>query len=147
MRAIVQDRYGSPDTLELRDIEAPEVGDDQVLVRVHASSVNAADWHIMRGWPLIARGIGRGVGFGLFKPTKHIPGWDIAGTVESVGKDVSGLHPGDEVFGESKSAFAEYVSVPENVLAPRPINLTLEQAASVSLAANTAWSVSEIKAR
>src|SRR5450759_2899911 len=100
MKAIVLDRYGSPDVLRLRDLEMPTIGDDGVLVRVRASSVNAMDWHLMRGRPYMAR-----VGTGLRRPKQAIPGTDVAGIVEAVGRDVTELQPGDEVFGARSGAY------------------------------------------
>ena len=133
MKAIVQDKYGSPDVLELQEIDKPVVKDGQVLVRVHAAAVDPADWHIMRGLPYIAR-----IAWGLLKPKDRVRGQDVAGHVEAVGKDVKQLQPGDEVFGWCKGAFAEYACAGENNLAPKPTNLTFEQAAAVPLAAATA---------
>ncbi|MDP6667487.1 MAG: NAD(P)-dependent alcohol dehydrogenase [Dehalococcoidia bacterium] len=140
MKAIVQHNYGPPDVLEFGDIVMPVPGDDDVLVKVRASSVNAYDWHLMRGTPYIARLIRRGFGFGLFKPITRIRGRDVAGMVEAVGRNVTQLQPGDEVYGqcESDGAYAEYVCTPESALALKPANLTLEEAAAVPLAANTA---------
>src|SRR5579864_7933805 len=102
MKAIVQDTYGSPNVLELRDIEQPVVGDHDVLVRVHAASVHLGDWILMRGVPYLLR-----MASGLRKPKHRVPGTDIAGTVEAVGKDVTQLRPGDAVFGWCAGAFAE----------------------------------------
>lgn len=135
MKAIVQDRYGSIDVLELREIDRPAVGDDEVLVRVRAASVHPDVWHVVMGRPYVLRLMGAG----LFKPKNRIPGTDVAGHVDSVGKNVRRFRPGDEVFGESVKghqwhnggAYAEYVSVPEDALAPKPANLTFEQAAAV----------------
>jgi NADPH:quinone reductase-like Zn-dependent oxidoreductase len=135
MRAIVQDRYGSTDVLELEEIGGPAVGDDQVLVRVRASSVHADVWHIMNGVPYILRIMGAG----LRRPKHRIPGTDVAGLVEAVGDDVTRFRPGDEVFGQSLTAnlwrnggaFAELAAVAEGVLEPKPAGLTFEQAAAV----------------
>ncbi|MFD4668939.1 NAD(P)-dependent alcohol dehydrogenase [Lentzea sp. NPDC058450] len=135
MKAIVQDRYGSADVLELREVERPVPGAGEVLVRVRASSVNAADWHIMRGDPYFAR-----LFLGLKGPKARIRGMDFAGVVAEVGPGVSGmLQVGDEVFGEVEGSFAEYVRVPANLVAHKPSNLTFEQAATLPLAGNTAW--------
>src|SRR5437667_30953 len=136
MKAIVRDNYGSPDVLELREIEKPAVEDDHVLVRVHAASVNAGDWHSMRGKPYIIRLM---LG-GLFKPrTKNaVLGGDLAGRVEAVGGNVTEFQPGDEVFGMSIRTFAEYVSVRKVGIVRKPANLTFEQAAAVPVAAITA---------
>ena len=105
MQAIVQDRYGSADVLAPRDIDAPEIGDDEVLVRVHAASIHVGDLILMTGSPFVMR-----LATGLRKPKNRVPGTDIAGTVEAVGKDVTQLRPGDEVFGWCTGAFAEYAS-------------------------------------
>ncbi len=133
MKAIVQDTYGSPELLRLADIDKPVVGDDEVLVRVVASSVNRADWITVMGKPLLGR-----LWTGLLKPTDRTPGKDIAGRVEAVGKDVTLFQPGDEVFGQHLRAWAEYACVPEDRLALKPANLTFEQAAAVPLAGITA---------
>ena len=140
MKAIVQDRYGLPDVLELRDVDKPTVGDQDVLLRVRAASVNPYDWHIMTGIPYIARIVGRTMGFGLLGPLNEVRGWDVAGHVEAVGDGVRDLQPGDEVFGwcGEDGAFAEYVSVPEDAVARKPAKLTMEEAASVPLAGFTA---------
>lgn len=135
MKAIVQDRYGSADVLELREVERPVPAAGEVLVRVRASSVNAADWHIMRGDPYFAR-----LFLGLKGPKARIRGLDFAGVIEAVGPGVSGmLQVGDEVFGEVEGAFAEYVRVPAALVERKPVNLTFEQAATLPLAGNTAW--------
>jgi len=134
MKAVVQDNYGSPDDLELRDIDKPVVKDDEVLIRVHAASVNAADWHYMRGMPYIAR-----LSLGLRKPKSKVRGRDVAGQVEAIGKDARRFRPGDEVYAEvDTGSFAEYTCVPEDVVGLKPANLTFEQAAAVPLAAVTA---------
>jgi NADPH:quinone reductase-like Zn-dependent oxidoreductase len=133
MKAIVQDRYGSPDALELREVGKPVAADNEVLVRVHAAAVNAYDWHLMRGDPYLAR-----LTLGLGGPKMKIRGRDFAGRVEAVGRDVTRFRPGDEVFGEADGAFAEYVCVPGNVLEAKPANLTFEQSAAMPLAGNTA---------
>jgi NADPH:quinone reductase-like Zn-dependent oxidoreductase len=114
------------------------VKDDEVLVHVHAASVNTADWRVMRGLPYIMRGIGSGLGFGMRKPKHTVLGRDMAGQVEAVGKDVTQLQPGDEVYGEIPGAFAEYLSASESALAPKPADLTFEQAAAMPIAAVTA---------
>jgi NADPH:quinone reductase-like Zn-dependent oxidoreductase len=138
MKAIVQDGYGSPEVLTLSEIDRPVVKGDEVLVRVHATSVNPADWHLMRGDPRIAR-----LDFGLRKPKHSIPGCDLAGRVEAVGENVTMIQPGDEVFGSpfghGFGAFAEFcVCVSEDLLALKPANLSFDQAAAVPLAALTA---------
>src|SRR5436309_10602458 len=99
MKAIVQDRYGSPDVLQLRDIDKPVVKDDEVLVRVRAAAVNIGDWHLLRGVPYVMR-----LGIGLRRPRREIPGLDIAGQVEAIGRDVQQFRPGDQVFGWCKGA-------------------------------------------
>src|SRR2546427_12753722 len=136
MKAIVRDKYGSPDVLDLREIAKPAVEDDHVLVRVHAASVNAGDWLSMRGKPYIIRLM---LG-GLFKPrTKNaVLGGDLAGRVEAVGGNVTEFQPGDEVFGMSIRTFAEYVSVRRVGIVRKPVNLTFEQAAAVPVAGTTA---------
>jgi NADPH:quinone reductase-like Zn-dependent oxidoreductase len=136
MKAIVQDKYGSPDVvLQLREIDRPVVGDDEVLVRVRAASVHPDVWHVVTGRPYVLRLMGAGVS----KPKSPVPGTDVAGVVESVGKDVTRFGPGDEVFGDTRielqwrngGAFAEYVSVPQDELALKPNGITFEQAAAV----------------
>jgi NADPH:quinone reductase-like Zn-dependent oxidoreductase len=126
MKAIVQDRYGSPDVLRLADIDTPVADDDQVLVRVRAAAVNIGDWHLLRGTPYVMR-----LGTGPFKPRQDVPGFDLAGQVESVGEAVTQLRPGDEVFGWCRGAFAEYACADESHFLPKPANLTLEQSAAV----------------
>jgi len=133
MKAIIQDRYGSPDVLQLREVDKPVAADNEVLVRIHAAGVNARDWHVMRGDPYLAR---LTLGFG--RPKVKIRGTDFAGRVEAVGRDVKRYRHGDEVYGEIDGAFAEYVCVPDDVVEPKPANLTFEQAAAVPLAGNTA---------
>jgi len=134
MKAFVSHKYGPPDVLELREVDRPAVTDDGVLVRVHASSVNPADWYALTGRPYVAR-----PQLGLLKPRSHTSGVDFAGTVEAVGTDVTQFRPGDEVFGGRSGAFAEYVSVPEErAVVPKPANMTFEQAAAAPVAALTA---------
>ncbi|MET9901484.1 NAD(P)-dependent alcohol dehydrogenase [Streptomyces sp. NPDC006446] len=133
MKAIAQDRYGSPDTLELREFDKPVPAGNQVLVRVEAVSLNAYDWHHLRGDPYLAR-----LTFGVRRPRQRVLGRDFAGRVEAVGADVKRLRPGDEVFGEAEGAFAEYVCAPEDVVETKPAGLTFEQAAALPLAGNTA---------
>jgi NADPH:quinone reductase-like Zn-dependent oxidoreductase len=133
MKAIVQDRYGSPDILECKDIAAPVAADNEVLVRVHAAAVNALDWHFMRGDPYLAR-----LTLGFSGPKVKVRGRDFAGRVESVGSTVTRFKPGDEVFGEADGAFAEYVRVSEELVESKPANLTHAQAAALPLAGNTA---------
>ena len=127
MKAIVQDRYGSPDGLKLREIAKPFAGETQVLVRVRAASVNAADWHLMQRLPHL---IGRMLGM----PSSRVRGGDLAGQVEAVGKNVTRFKPGDEVFGVGIGAFAEYATAFEDRLAQKPRNLTFEQAAAIPVA-------------
>jgi NADPH:quinone reductase-like Zn-dependent oxidoreductase len=134
MRAIVRDRYGSPDVLELRDIGVPETGDDEVLVRVHAAGVGREVWHVMAGLPYPIRI----AGYGLRAPKNPVVGSDVAGVVEAVGKEVSRFRPGDEVFGIGEGSYAEYVCAREDKLAPKPSNLTFEQAAAVAISGSTA---------
>lgn len=141
MKAIVQERYGSPDTLRLQEAGKPTPAANEVLVRVHAASVNAYDWHIMRGDPYLARLMMPREIAGLRGPKTKIRGRDFAGTVVEIGKDVTTLRNGDEVYGDTfhaNGAFAEYVCAPEEFVAKKPANLSFEQAAAVPLAANTA---------
>src|SRR5467141_2413127 len=134
MKGIVYCDYGSPDVLKVEEIEKPTPGDDQVLVRVRAASVNPLDWHYMRGTPYFMR-----MEAGLRKPKVTRLGVDFAGTVEAVGRNVKRFQPGDDVFGGRTGAFAEYVSVREDrAVVLKPANLTFEQAASVPIAAITA---------
>lgn len=134
MQAIVQDEYGEPEAvLRLQDIARPLVGDGDVLVRVHAASIHVGDWILVRGVPYIAR-----MAVGLRKPKNRVPGTDIAGTVEMVGKDVTHLRPGDEVFGWCAGAFAEYACAAQDHFVPKPDNLTFEQAAAVGVSASAA---------
>jgi NADPH:quinone reductase-like Zn-dependent oxidoreductase len=129
MQAMVQGTYGSAEALELRDIDKPEIGDDEVMLRVRAAGVNPADWAVMSGLPYIARPV-----YGLRKPKNAVRGTDVAGVVESVGTGVTRFRPGDEVFGWCAGAYAEYASVSEGALVLKPANLTFEQAASVPMA-------------
>jgi 2-desacetyl-2-hydroxyethyl bacteriochlorophyllide A dehydrogenase len=131
MKAIVQDRYGSPDYLELREVDTPVAGDHGVLVRVRAASVNAADWHLMQKLPHL-------IGKLLGSPGSRVPGADMAGHVEAVGRDVARFRPGDEVFGAGRGSFGEYATAPEDHLVPKPRPLTFEQAAAIPLAGLTA---------
>jgi NADPH:quinone reductase-like Zn-dependent oxidoreductase len=135
MRAVMQDCYGSADLLEVRDVDTPAVGDDMVLVRVRAASVHPDVWHVVTGRPYVLRLMGSGVR----NPKYHVPGTDMAGHVEVVGRNVTRFQLGDEVFGETVTgyqwhnggAFAEYVSVPQDALALKPGNISFEQAAAV----------------
>jgi NADPH:quinone reductase-like Zn-dependent oxidoreductase len=133
MKAIVYTKYGSPDILELKEIEKPTPKDDEVLIQISAASVNPLDWHIMRGSPFILR-----VMTGLFKPRITRLGRDVAGKIESVGRNVTLFKKGDEVFGSCTGAFAEYVCVSELKLVLKPDNITFEQAATLNIAALTA---------
>ncbi len=132
MKAIVYTKYGPPsEVLELIEVEKPTPKDNEVLVKIFAASINDGDKSMIKGSPFFVRLMGTG----LFKPKNTIPGGDIAGQVKAVGSNVNQFQPGDEVFGDiggiGHGAFAEYVSVPENVLAPKPSNLTYEEAAAV----------------
>jgi len=134
MQAIVQDKYGSSSVLELRSIDKPEIGVDDVLVRVRAAGVHIGDLHVMTGQPYLMRI----VGFGLRAPKARVRGMDVAGTVEAIGSDVTQFQPGDDVYGTCDGAFAEYASARADTLAPKPSNLTFEQAAAVPHGAITA---------
>ena len=138
MKAVICRGYGPPEhVLQIADVDEPAVADDEVLVHVHAASVNAADWHLVRGVPSIAR-----LQVGFRRPTFGVPGCDFAGRVETVGKNVTALSAGDDVLGSSFmqgfGAFAERVAVPESLVARKPSNMTFEQAAALPLAASTA---------
>jgi NADPH:quinone reductase-like Zn-dependent oxidoreductase len=126
MKAIVQDRYGGPEALELAEIDRPPLGDRDALVRMHAASIHFGDQMIMRGKPKLFRPI-----YGFGKPRSRVPGLDIAGTVEAVGTGVTRFGPGEEVFGTCTGALAEYVGTLEDKLDRKPSNLTFEQAAAV----------------
>jgi NADPH:quinone reductase-like Zn-dependent oxidoreductase len=127
MKAIVQDVYGSADVLQHTDIEKPQPGDNDVLVRVQAASLHIGDWHVMTGLPYMLRAIG----FGLRKPKVRVRGIDVAGVVVSVGKNVTRFRAGDEVFGTCDGAFAEFACAPAGNFALKPANLTFEQAAAM----------------
>ncbi|HEY4113035.1 MAG TPA: NAD(P)-dependent alcohol dehydrogenase [Rhizomicrobium sp.] len=134
MKAIVYRCYGSPDVLKLEEIAKPAPADDRILVKVHAASVNPLDWHYLQGKPYIMR-----AGVGIGRPDSILMGADFAGTVESVGKNVTRFKPGDEVFGDRNGALGEYVSVRENgAVALKPANVSMEQAAAVPVAGITA---------
>jgi NADPH:quinone reductase-like Zn-dependent oxidoreductase len=135
MKAIVQDHYGSPDALTFTDVDKPVPTGHEVLVRNHAVSLNARDWHVMRGDPYIAR---PSADLGWRRPNVPIRGSDFAGTVDAVGAEVTQFQPGDEVYGETAGAFAEFVCAAEDHLARKPVNLTFEQAAAMPLAGQTA---------
>jgi len=135
MKAIVQDGYGPADVLELRDIDRPSVGDDEVLVRVRAAGVDPGVWHLMTGRPYLLRA----VGFGLRRPKVPVRGRDLAGVVEAVGARVTRLRPGDEVYGTCESgSFAEYATARQDRLAIKPANLSFEQAAVTPISGMTA---------
>jgi NADPH:quinone reductase-like Zn-dependent oxidoreductase len=145
MKAIRYYRYGPPDVLKLEDIDMPAVGDNDVLVRVRAASVNPLDWHFMRGTPYLVRMVG-----GLSRPRAGRLGADMAGAVEAVGKNVTGFRPGDEVFGglEDRGTLAEYISIRyDGTVLAKPADLTFEQAASVPVAAVTALQALRDKGR
>ena len=134
MKAIVIDRFGTPDVLRLEEVPTPVPADDQVLIRVRASSVNPYDWHYLTGLPRLFR-----PAFGVRRPKYRILGADLAGQVEAVGRAVAGFRPGDEVYGQvAAGAFAEYAVAAEGQIAPKPANLTFEEAAAVPLAGFTA---------
>ena len=130
MKAIVQGKYGSPDALELRDIDEPAIKGDEVLVRVRAAAVHPGDLFFMEGVPYVFR-----IGYGLRGPRRRIPGFDVAGVAEAVGAKVKDLRPGDEVFGNGNGTCAEYAAASEDALAPKPVGLTFEQAAAVPTSA------------
>ena len=134
MKAIVYTKYGPPDVLQLQEVEKPTPKDNQVLVKVHAASVNAGDYRVRRGKPFLLRLM---IG-GLLKPKNPRVGSDIAGQVEAVGENVKQFRPGDEVFGCARGAFPEYVLAREAYLALKPSNISFEKAAAVPVAALTA---------
>ena len=134
MKAVAHDSYGSPDVLELRELAVPVAGDDELLVRVHAAGVDRGVWHLMAGLPYLARAVALGE-----RPSRApIRGKEFAGRVEAVGASVTGFEPGDEVFGICKGAFAEYACAPATKVAPKPANLSFEQAATVPISGATA---------
>jgi len=137
MKAIVNTHYGSPDVLQLKEVEKPAPSDHEVLVKVLAASAAAGDWHLLRAQPFLMR-----FTYGLLKPKHQILGAAFAGRVETVGRNVTQFQPGDEVFGDVSAcgfgAFAEYVSVPEHAVALKPTRLTFEEAATVPVSAVTA---------
>jgi len=138
MKAVVSEKYGSPDVLRLKEVEKPVPKDDEVLIKIHAAALNAADWHLLRADPLIVRLM---VG-GLLRPKHKILGADIAGRIEAVGKNAKQFQPGDAIFGliagYGWGGLAEYVCARENALASKPANLSFEEAAAVPMAAVTA---------
>ncbi|MEH1056647.1 NAD(P)-dependent alcohol dehydrogenase [Micromonospora sp. CPCC 206171] len=133
MKAIVQDRYGSADVLQLRDIDPPRVGDDDVLVRVRAAGVDPGVWHLMTGLPYPVR-----LGYGLRRPRHRVPGMDLAGVVEAVGRQVTRFAPGDEVYGTGAGSYAEYALAPQHKLARKPAALTFAEAAAIPVSGQTA---------
>ncbi|MGB8004417.1 MAG: NAD(P)-dependent alcohol dehydrogenase [Gaiellaceae bacterium] len=141
MKAMVYERYGQPEVLELREIDPPPLTDDGVLVHVRAASVNPFDWHMLTGTPYLAR-----LQAGLRKPKSQVLGVDFAGTVEAVGKDVTAFQPGDDVYGGKGGAFGEYVCVRKSV-SHKPANLSFEEAAAVPMAAITALQALRDKGR
>ena len=133
MKAIVQDRYGSADVLEFKDIEEPVVGDDDVLIRVHAAGCGPDVWHLMTGMPYMAR-----LAIGLRTPKLPVLGWDVAGTVDAVGSNVTGIEPGDEVMGTTKGSFAELAIAKAEDLVPKPAGLSFEEAGALPISGITA---------
>ena len=133
MKAIVQDTYGSTDDLVLRDIDAPEVGDGDVLIKVRAAGVDPGVWHLMTGLPYLVR-----LGYGLRRPKVSVRGRDVAGRVGATGASVTEFQPGDKVFGICEGSFAEYASAPPDKLVLKPANLNFEQAAAVPISGLTA---------
>lgn len=138
MKAMVYTEYGPPEVLKLKEVEKPTPQDNEVLVRIYATSVNTAEWYFVHGTPFLVRLMSGGI----LKPKRTIPGADIAGRVEAVGKGITHFKPGDEVFGNLSDAgwgaFAEYVTVPEEAIALKPATITFEEAGSVPLAGVTA---------
>jgi NADPH:quinone reductase-like Zn-dependent oxidoreductase len=134
MKAIVYEKYGSPDVIHLKDIEKPTPKDDEVLIKIHAASVNAYDWHFLTADIFLIRLMGGG----LLKPKNTRLGADMAGRIETVGKNVKQFQPGDEVFGMVKGSFAEYTCAPESALALKPVNTSFDEAAAIPMAAITA---------
>lgn len=138
MKAIVYESYGSPDELQIRDIAKPAPKENELLIRIKASSINSRDWRLLRANPFFVRLMGQG----LLRPKNPILGADVAATVVATGKDVAQFQPGDDVFGflslEQGGAYAEFACAAEDIMAPKPDNLTFEQAAAVPLAALTA---------
>jgi NADPH:quinone reductase-like Zn-dependent oxidoreductase len=137
MKAFVYERYGPPERLRMAEVDTPVPAADQVLVKVLAASVNAADWHILRGKPLFSRAT-----LGLLRPKHQVLGVDVAGQIEAVGRDATGFEPGDQVYANlldhGYGGFAEYAAVPVGVMASKPAGLSFEEAAAVPMAATTA---------
>lgn len=142
MKAVVQDRYGSAEALQLREVDRPSPAQGRVLIRVRAASVNALDHHLMSGQPALAR-----LMFGMRRPKRPIRGVDVAGTIESVGPGVTRWAPGDPVFGTGNETFAEFCTAPEGTVAAKPANLSYAQAAAVPIAAFTALEAARDHAR
>jgi len=134
MKAIVYTKYGSPDVLQLKDVEQPTPKDDEVLIKIRAASVNAYDWHFLTADIFLIRLMGGG----LLKPKDSRLGADVAGRIETVGRNVKQFQPGDEVFGMVKGGFAEYASAPESALWLKPVNTSFDEAAAIPMAAITA---------
>ncbi|MCX6651290.1 MAG: NAD(P)-dependent alcohol dehydrogenase [Methanomassiliicoccales archaeon] len=138
MKAVVCSKYGPPEVLQLKEVEKPVPKENEVLIKVHAASINKADWIMIRGKPFVVRIMASG----LLKPKNKIPGSDVAGRVEAVGKEVRQFHPGDEVFGNlaecGRGAYAEFACATEDALVLKPANITFEEAAASPLAAITA---------
>ena len=134
MKAVVYEKYGSPDVIQLKDVEKPTPKDDEVLIKIHAASVNAYDWHFLTADIFLIRLMGGG----LLKPKNTRLGADMAGRIESAGKNVKQFQPGDEVFGMVKGSFAEYICAPESALALKPVNTSFGEAAAIPMAAITA---------
>ena len=132
MKAIVYERYGSPDVLECKEIDKPSPGDDEVLIKVRAAALNPLDWRIMGGKPFIVRLFARKI------PKPRRPGVDVAGVVEAAGRNVTELKPGDEVFGSCVNALAEYACAPAAMIVKKPANITFEQAAAINVGGRTA---------
>src|SRR5215212_8786054 len=135
MKAIVQEKFGPPDVLQFVDIDEPQIGPEDVLVRVHAAALNPYDWHMVRGDPYVARLMGV---VGLTKPKPPVVGVDGAGVVEAVGANVRDVRAGDEVLGRFEGSFAEYARAEADLVVPKPARLTFEQAAAVPMAGQTA---------
>jgi NADPH:quinone reductase-like Zn-dependent oxidoreductase len=143
VKAIVQDRYGSPDVLELRDIDQPVPGDDEVLIQVRAAGVDPGVWHLMTGLPYLVRVMG----YGLGKPKNGVRGRDVAGRVEAVGKHVTRFRPGDDVFGTCEGSFAEFATARQDRLALKPAILSFEEASAVPISGITALQAVRDKGR
>jgi NADPH:quinone reductase-like Zn-dependent oxidoreductase len=133
MKAVLQRRYGTPDVLELADVATPALGGDQVLIRARAAAIHPGDLLLMQGRPLVMRAM-----FGLRRPTRATPGYDVAGTVEAVGEDVDQVRVGDEVYGQGEGSCAEYAAAAHDAVVPKPPDLTFEQAAALPMSGLTA---------